>query len=27
LGAGNYTQALWKSSQCSWPLSHLSSPM
>jgi len=24
--AGNWTQDLWKSSQCSWPLSHLSSP-
>jgi len=24
--AGNLTQAIWKSSQCSLPLSHLSSP-
>jgi hypothetical protein len=24
--AGNWTQDLWKSSQCSYPLSHLSSP-
>jgi len=26
VGAGNRTQVLWKSSQCSQPLSHLSSP-
>jgi len=25
--AGNWTQDLWKSSQCSQPLSHLSSPL
>ena len=24
--AGNWTQDLWKSSQCSYPLSHLSNP-
>lgn len=24
---GNWTWVLWKSSQCSWPLRHLSSPM
>ena len=26
VGAGNWTQDLWKSSQCSWPLSYLSAP-
>lgn len=26
-GTGNWTQALWKNIHCSWPLSHLSSPV